>query len=134
MNTNVCIENLKKTVLVNSLMNIQKKKNKFFLVDLHLKLLNDYVKKVMKDKRISFMNFEYLFEYNATFATDVRKQFISMKRFHDVRINIKHSMISEFNDIIKLTQKLRKEIIYHETRQVSLTNQAKNLFFSTTRL
>ncbi len=45
-----------------------------------------------------------------------------MKRFHDVRVNIKHLMINEFNDIIKLTQKLRKKMIYHETRQVSLTN------------
>jgi hypothetical protein len=109
-------------------MNIQKKKNKFFLVDLHLELLNDYVKKMMKNRRISFMNLEYLFEYNARFATVVRKQFIWMKRFHDVRVNIKHSMINEFNDIIKLTQKLRKKMIYHETRRISLTNQAKNLF------
>jgi hypothetical protein len=128
-NTNACIENLRKAILVNSLMNIQKKKNKFFLVDLHLKLLNDYVKKMMKNRRISFMNLEYLFEYNARFATAVRKQFIWMKRFHDVRFNIKHSMINEFNDIIKLTQKLRKKMIYRETRRVSLTNQAKNLFF-----
>jgi hypothetical protein len=127
-NTNVCIENLKKTIFVNSLMNIQKKKNKIFFVDLHLKLLNDYIKKVMKNRRISFMNLEYLFKYNARFAITVRKQFIWMKRFHDVRVNIKHSMINEFNDIIKLTQKLRKEIIYHETRRISLTNQAKNLF------
>jgi hypothetical protein len=72
-NTNACIENLKKAIFVNLLMNIQKKKNKFFFVDLHLKLLNDYVNKVMKDKRISFMNFEYLFEYNARFAIVVRK-------------------------------------------------------------
>jgi hypothetical protein len=127
-NTNACIKNLKKTILVNSLMNIQKKKNKFFFVDLHLKLLNDYVKKMMKDRRISFMNLEYLFEYNARFATVVRKQFIWIKRFHNVRVNIKHSMINEFNDIIKLTQKLRKEMIYHKTRRISLTNQAKNLF------
>jgi hypothetical protein len=51
-----------------------------------------------------------------------------MKRFHDVRVNIKHLMINEFNDIIKLTPKLRKEMIYRETRRISLTNQAKNLF------
>jgi hypothetical protein len=128
-NTNACIENLKKTILVNFLMNIQKKKNKFFFVDLHLKLLNEYVKKMMKNRRISFMNLEYLFEYNARFAIVVREQLIWMKRFHDVRVNIKHSMINEFNDIIKLTQKLRKKMIYRETRRISLTNQAKNLFF-----
>jgi hypothetical protein len=52
-----------------------------------------------------------------------------MKRFHDVRVNIKHLMINEFNDIIKLTQKLRKEMIYHEKRRIFLTNQVKNLFF-----
>jgi hypothetical protein len=51
-----------------------------------------------------------------------------MKRFHDVRVNIKHSMIDEINDIIKLTQELRKEMIYRETRRISLTNQVKNLF------
>jgi hypothetical protein len=84
---------------------------------------------MMKNRRISFMNFEYLFEYNARFATVVQKQFIWMKRFYDVRINIKHSMINEFNDIIKLTQKLRKKMIYRETRRIFLTNQAKNLFF-----
>jgi hypothetical protein len=127
-NTNACIENLRKTILVNFLMNIQKKKNKFFLVDLHLKFLNEYVKKIMKNRRISFMNLEYLFEYNARFAIAVRKQLIWMKRFHDVRVNIKHSMISEINDILKLTQKLRKEMIYRETRRISLTNQVKNLF------
>ncbi len=76
MNTNACIENLKKTILVNFLMNIQEKKNKFFLVNLHLKFLNEYVKKMMKNKRISFMNLEYLFEYNARFVIAVRKQFI----------------------------------------------------------
>jgi hypothetical protein len=52
-----------------------------------------------------------------------------MKRFHDVRVNIKHSMINEINDILKLTQKLRKEMIYRETRRISLTNQVKSLFF-----
>jgi hypothetical protein len=52
-----------------------------------------------------------------------------MKRFYDVRVNIKHSMINEFNEIIKLTQKLRKEMIYRETRRIFLTNQVKNLFF-----
>jgi hypothetical protein len=129
MNTNACIENLKKIILVNFLMNIQEKKNKFFLVDLHLKFLNEYVKKMIKNRRISFMNFEYLFEYNAKFATAVRKQFIWMKRFHDVRVNIKHLIIDEINDIIKLTQKLRKKMIYRETRRISLTNQIKNLFF-----
>jgi hypothetical protein len=51
-----------------------------------------------------------------------------MKRFHDVRVNIKHSMINKINDIIKLTQKLRKKMIYRETRRISLTNQVKNLF------
>jgi hypothetical protein len=51
-----------------------------------------------------------------------------MKRFHDVRVNIKHTMISEINDILKLTQKLRKEMIYRETRRISLTNQVKNLY------
>jgi hypothetical protein len=84
-------------------MNIQRKKNKFFLVDLHLKFLNEYVKKIMKNRRISFMNIEYLFEYSAKFASSIKQQFIWMKRFHNVRINIKHSMINEFNDII--TQK-----------------------------
>jgi hypothetical protein len=52
-----------------------------------------------------------------------------MKRFYDVQINIKHLMINEFNDIMKLAQKLHKKMIYHETRRVSLMNQAKNLFF-----
>jgi hypothetical protein len=119
---------LKKAILVNSLMNIQKKKNKFFLVDLHLKLLNEYVKKIMKNKRISFMNIEYLFEYNARFANSIKRQFIWMKRFHNVRVNIKHLMIDEFNDIMKLTIELRKKMIYRETRRISSTNQAKNLF------
>jgi hypothetical protein len=129
MNTNACIENLKKTIFVNFLINIQEKKNKFFFVDLHLKLLNEYVKKMMKDRRISFMNLEYLFEYNAKFVTVIRKQFIWMKRFHDVRVNIKHLIINEINDIIKLTQKLRKKMIYRETSRIFLTNQVKNLFF-----
>jgi predicted site-specific integrase-resolvase len=38
-------------------------------------------------------------------------------------------MINKFKDIIKLTQELRKKMIYRETRRISLTNQAKNLFF-----
>ncbi len=127
-NTNACIDDLKKAIFVNSLMNIQKKKNNFFLVDLHLKFLNEYVKKIMKDRRISFMNFEYLFEYNARFASSIKQQLIWMKRFHNVRVNIKHSMINEFNDIMKLTIELRKEMIYRETKRVSSTNQTKNLF------
>jgi hypothetical protein len=121
-NTNACIENLRKTILVNSLMNIQRKKNKFFFINLYLEFLNEYVKKMMRNKRISFMNLEYLFKYNARFAIIVRKQLIWMKRFHDVHVNIKHSMINEFNNIIKLTQKLRKKMIYRKTRRISLTN------------
>lgn len=38
---------LKKTILANSLVNIQKKKNKFIFLDLHLNLHNSYIKKVM---------------------------------------------------------------------------------------
>jgi hypothetical protein len=119
---------LKKAILVNSLMNIQRKKNKFFFVDLHLKLLNEYVKKIMRDRRISFMNIEYLFEYNARFVNSIKRQLIWMKRFHNVQVNIKHSMIDEFNDIMKLTIELRKEMISRETKRISSTNQAKNLF------
>ncbi len=68
------------------------------------------------------MNFEYFFKYNAKFAIAIKKQFIKMKRFHNVRVNVKHSVINEFSDIIKLTNELLKKIIYCETRQVSLTN------------
>jgi hypothetical protein len=127
-NTNACIDDLKKAILVNSLMNIQRKKNKFFFVDLHLKLLNEYVKKIMKNRRISFMNLEYLFEYNAKFASSIKQQFIWMKRFHNVRVNIKHSIINEFNDIMKLTIESRKEMIYREIKRIFSTNQTKNLF------
>jgi hypothetical protein len=51
-----------------------------------------------------------------------------MKRFHNVRVNTKHSIINEFNDIMKLTIELRKKMIYRETKRISSTNQAKNLF------
>jgi hypothetical protein len=37
-------------------------------------------------------------------------------------------MINEFNDIMKLTIELRKEMIYRETKWISSTNQTKNLF------
>ncbi len=106
----------------------RKRRINFFFVDLHLKFLNEYVKKIMKNKRILFMNLEYLFEYNARFANLIKQQFIWIKRFHNVRVNIKHSIINEFNDIMKLTIELRKKMIYRETRSISSMNQAKNLF------
>jgi hypothetical protein len=37
-------------------------------------------------------------------------------------------MINEINIILKLTQKLRKEMIYRAARRIFLTNQIKNLF------
>ncbi len=85
--------NLKKIILTNSLINISRLKNKFILMNLHLKLHNEYMKKVIWDKRISFLNFKYLFEYNAKFASTIKRQFIWMKHFHHVFTNIRHAMI-----------------------------------------
>jgi hypothetical protein len=63
-------DELKQITLANSLINIQEKRIiNFFVVDLHLKLLNGYVKKVMRDRRTSSMDLEYLFEYSARFVS-----------------------------------------------------------------
>jgi hypothetical protein len=76
INIDVIFSNLKKIILTNSLINISKLKNKFISMNLHLKLHNEYIKKIIRDKRISFLNLEYLFEYNAKFASTIKRQFI----------------------------------------------------------
>jgi hypothetical protein len=45
-------------------------------MNLHLKLHNEYMKKIIQDKRISFLNLEYLFEYSVKFASMIKRQFI----------------------------------------------------------
>jgi hypothetical protein len=73
INIDFISSNLKKIILTNSLINISKLKNKFILMNLHLKLHNEYMKKVIRDKRISSLNFEYLFEYNIKFANMIKR-------------------------------------------------------------
>jgi hypothetical protein len=72
ININIISSNLKKIILTNSLINISKLKNKFISMNLHLKLHNEYIKKIIRNKRISFLNLEYLFEYNARFANTIK--------------------------------------------------------------
>ncbi len=76
INIDIIISNLKKIILTNSLINVSKLKNKFISMNLHLKLHNEYMKKIIRDKRILFINFEYLFKYNAKFANTIKRQFI----------------------------------------------------------
>jgi hypothetical protein len=61
INIDVIISNLKKIILTNSLINVSKLKNKFISMNLHFELHNEYMKKIIRDKRISFINLEYLF-------------------------------------------------------------------------
>ncbi len=124
----VIFSNLKKITLTNSLINISKLKNKFISMNLHLKLHNEYMKKVIRNKRISFLNLEYLFKYNVKFASTIKWQFIWMKRFHHVFTNIRYATIDQEDDLVKLTHELHKEMIYFSNRRFSLSNQVKDLF------
>jgi hypothetical protein len=89
----VIFSNLKKIILTNSLINISRLKNKFISMNLHLKLHNEYMKKIIRDKRISFLNLEYLFEYIVKLTSTIKRQFIWMKHFHHVFTNIRHATI-----------------------------------------
>jgi hypothetical protein len=76
INIDIIISNLKKIILKNSLINVLKLKNKFILMNIHLKLHNEYMKKIIRNKRISFINLEQLFEYNVKFANIIIVKFI----------------------------------------------------------
>jgi hypothetical protein len=134
ININVISSNLKKIILTNSLINISRLKNKFISMNLHLKLHNEYMKKVIRNKRVSFLNLEYLFEYNAKFASTIKRQFIWMKHFHHVFTNIRHATIDQKDDLVKLTHELHKEMIYFLNRRLSSSNQIKNLFANDDRV
>jgi hypothetical protein len=134
INIDVIFSNLKKIILINSLINISKLKNKFISMNLHLKLHNKYMKKIIRDKRISFLNFEYLFEYNAKFASTIKRQFIWMKHFYHVFTNIRHAMIDQKDDLVKLIHELRKEMIYFSSRRLFSSNQVKDLFANDDRI
>jgi hypothetical protein len=130
----VIFSNLKKIILTNSLINISKLKNKFISMNLHLKLHNEYMKKIIRNKRISFLNLEYLFEYNARFASTIRRQFIWMKHFHHVFTNIRYATIDQENDLVKLIHELHKEMIYFSNRRLFSSNQVKDLFANDDRV
>lgn len=70
--TNASLGELRKVILASSLVNIQRKENKFIPLDLHLELHNGYMKKVMRDRQTSSINIERLFEYSSRFASTVR--------------------------------------------------------------
>jgi hypothetical protein len=42
-------------------------------MNLHLKLHNKYMKNIIRNKRNSFLNLEYLFEYNVKFASTIKR-------------------------------------------------------------
>ncbi len=134
INIDVIFSNLKKIILTNSLINISRLKNKFISMNLHLKLHNEYMKKIIRNKRISFLNLEYLFEYNAKFASTIKRQFIWMKHFHHVFTNIRHATIDQKNDLVKFTHELHKKMIYFSNRRFSFLNQVKNLFANDDRI
>jgi hypothetical protein len=134
ISTDVIISNLKKIILTNSLINVLRLKNKFISMNLHLKLHNEYMKKIIRDRRISFINLEYLFEYSARFASTVRRQLIWMKHFHRVFTNIRYATIDQEDDLVKLTHELHKEMIYFSDRRLSSSNQVKDLFANDDRI
>jgi hypothetical protein len=133
-NTDVIISNLKKIILTNSLFNISRLKNKFISMNLHLKLHNEYMKKIIRDRHISFINLEYLFEYNAKFANMIKRQLIWMKHFHRVFTNIRHATIDQEDDFVKFIHELYKEMIYSSNRWFSSSNQVKDLFANDDRI
>ncbi|MCJ1263743.1 hypothetical protein MMC22_003613 [Lobaria immixta] len=102
----VSSDDLKKAVLANSLVNMQGKEKKFFAIDLHLELLNGWMKKIIRDRRTSSINIEYLFEYSTRFATTVREQLAWMDRFYNSTRNIKHAVVDSGPDIIRLAREL----------------------------
>jgi hypothetical protein len=134
INIDVISSNLKKIILINSLINISRLKNKFISMNLHLKLHNEYMKKIIRNKRISFLNLEYLFEYNVKFTNTIKRQFIWIKHFHHVFTNIRHATIDQENDLVKLIHKLHKEIIYFSNRWLFFSNQVKDLFANDDRI
>jgi hypothetical protein len=64
---------------------------------------------MMRNKQISFINIEYLFEYSSKLANIVKNQFLWIKRFREVRVNIKHVVVKKEHNIMKLIHKLRKK-------------------------
>ncbi len=128
------ISNLKKIILTNSLINVSRLKNKFISMNLHLKFHNEYIKKIIRDKSISFINLEYLFEYNAKFANTIKRQFIWMKHFYRVFTNIRYATIDQEDDLVKLIHELHKKMIYFSNRRLFSSNQVKDLFANDDRI
>lgn len=51
-----------------------------------------------------------------------------MERFHEVRVNFKHSSVSQEDDLVKLAYYLRFEIKYRCNRRIFPAEQARDLF------
>lgn len=66
-------KNLQTTILINLLTNFRNRKDKFISMSLHFEILNDEVKKVMRDRQISSINMFCLFEYSFRYAIIVRE-------------------------------------------------------------
>lgn len=113
--TDASSDELKKAILANSLVDMQGKEKKFFAIDLHLELFNGWIKKIIRGRRTSSINIEYLFEYSTRFATAVGEQLAWMNRFYNSRRNTKHVVDDPGPDIISLARELQKGIEFRFT-------------------
>lgn len=116
--TDASSDELKKAILVNSLVNLQGKEKKFVAIDLHLELLNGWMKKIIRDRR-DFINIEYLFEYSTRFATTVRDQLAWMDKFYDRRRNTKHSVVDPGPDELRLARELQKGMEFPNAKRAT---------------
>jgi hypothetical protein len=125
-----CIEittfELKLVILNNSMINMKESIDKFIAMNLYLKIMNDEMKNIFRDKRTFNINFDYLFEYAIRFVTQIKKKLKKMKLCHNVHINKKQHSINAKKNIIKLAINIKKNEIYRSNRK---SKKTLNLYF-----
>jgi hypothetical protein len=113
----ITISELKLVILNNSLINMKESIDKFIAMNLYLKIMNDEMKNILRDKRTFNINLDYLFEYVARLVTQIKQKLKKMKLCHNIHINKKQHSINVKKDIIKLANDIKKDEMYRSNRR-----------------
>ena len=116
-NTGVADKELQHAILVGSLVNLRGQHDSWFLIDLSQEMQNLFVKELITHKRTSSVTSEHLFNYCSLNSTHVKERLLALERLYAVKRNTKQASKSAEDDIHKLCETLRHEVLERQLRK-----------------
>ena len=110
---------LQHVILMNSLINLRDEHDFWYFIDLSQEMQNLHVKKLMIRNRTSSFTSKNLFNYCSFNSTHIKKRLIALKRLYVVKRNTKQALKSAKNDIQKLCETLRHDVLKKSLRKTT---------------